>query len=95
MRIALRIFGDVDSDHVRNLLNDGTNVIDTDFTIFITLQEQKLASLRVIVSIDRRDWHFLLNTHIVKLGNELSDAGMRFGRGRRPHNPDPQSSTRV
>ena len=76
----------------RHLINDRRNVIDTDLTVFVTLEQQKPFSLFIVVRIDSGDWHFLLDAHIVKLCNQLTDTVVWLSRGRWPHNPDPQRS---
>ena len=78
--------------HVWHLFDDWSDVIDANLTVFVTLNQQKLASIGIIVGIDGSDGHFLLDAHIVQLRDEFAAVSVGFGRRRRPHDPDTEST---
>ena len=89
--VTFLIVGDVNfMESTRHLINDRSNVIDTDLTVFVALEQQKSSRLFIIVRIDSGNRHFLLDAHIVELCNQLTDTVVWLSRGRWPHNPDPQ-----
>ena len=89
MWISLGIVdGDIDRDHLLDLLNDRSNVIDYDISIFITLKQEKLASILIVMSVNRSDRHFFLDAHIIELGHELPVVSVRFERRGWTHDPD-------
>ena len=96
MRISLHVVDcDVDRSKVRNLLDNWSNVIDTNLAIFITLEEQKLACLWVIVRVNGCNWHLFLDAHIVQFGHEMLMLRMGLVGRRWFHDPDSQGATRV
>ena len=73
---------DIDWNHIRDLLNDRGNVVNHNLTVLVSLEKQELASLSIIMSVDSCNRDFLLDTHVVKLTDQLLVALMRLERRR-------------
>lgn len=86
------IFSDIEGLHVWNLSNDRTDVVNADFTIFITLEKNQSPCLFIVMCIYGCNRYFFFNTHIIKFGHELLVALMRFKGRRCSHNPNTKSS---
>ena len=96
VRVTLRVAHyDVKRGHALHLLNDWCDIIDNYVSILITLQKQKLPSFLVVERVYCCIGHFLLNTHIVKFGDELIELRVRLGGRGRAHDPDSDCPDRV
>jgi len=72
MRVAFRIvFSDIHGSKLRHSTYDHCNVVNDDVSALITLEQEELASLFIVVGVNCRYGHLLINAHIVKLRHEL------------------------
>jgi len=66
MGITLRIIlGNVERLEFRHFVNDNADVIDNNFTILVTLKQEELARIFVIMSVNCCHWNFFFDAHIV------------------------------
>lgn len=66
MRVALFVcHSNIKFMHVFHSLDDDRDIIDDNIAALISLKQQELACLLVVMSVDGRDRHLLINAHVV------------------------------
>lgn len=96
MRVSLHVVDcDIHGLQLRDPGEDRSEVMDANFTVLVALDQQELAFSFIIMRVDSRDGHFLLDAHVIELGHELVVARVRLEGWRSANNPDAHGATRV
>ena len=96
MWVTLRVVDcDVNGHQVGDTGKNHANVVYHDFSVFITLKKQELASSSVIVCVDSRDRDYFVNSLILEHDDALLMARMWLEGRRRTNYPDVNSAIGV
>ena len=96
MRVALQVVDcDVHGHQLRNSSEDRSEVMNTDFTVLVALDQQEPAFSFIIMRVNSRDRHLFLDAHVIELCHELVVARVRLEGWRRANDPDAHGTTRV
>ena len=96
MRVALQVVDcDVHGNQLWDVSEDRSEVMNANFTVLVALDQQEFAFSFIIIRVDSRDRHLLLDAHVIEFGHELMVARVWFEGWRRANDPDAHGATRV